>query len=164
MADGGHPPSTTPPLQFDLQSKAWRDPRNSPPLVDPGLPNLTGVAQNIRKGKGIAQIFSHLSDGADFVMLGEVSKELDLPMGYSTGPRVAKIFHNLGEGGTNGVALVVGPRLAPFSSPLTPLDQHGLLVACLVSLPFSEPLVLVSAYCPPPLHDVGLPGGTGDCS
>ena len=83
-------------------------------------------------------------------MLGEVNKELDLPLNLSTGPQAARIFHNLGEGGTNGVALVVGPRLAPFSSPLPPPDQCGLLVACLVSLPLSDPFVLVSAYCPPP--------------
>ena len=83
-------------------------------------------------------------------MLGEVNRELDLPLGYAAGPRAAKVFHNLGAGGTNGVALVVGPRLAPFSSPLPPPDQHGLLVACVVSLPLSPPFVLLSAYCPPP--------------
>ena len=88
--------------------------------MDPGLPHLTGVAHNIRKGKGTTQIFSHVTGGADFVMLGEVNKELDLPLNLSTGPRVAKIFQNLGEGGTNGFALVVGPGLAPFSSALPP--------------------------------------------
>ena len=35
-------------------------------------------------------------------MLGEVSKEMDLPLCYSTGPQAAKIFHKLAEGGTNG--------------------------------------------------------------
>ena len=150
MAVGDHLTSPVPPLQFEFQGKTRKDPRNSPPRVNSGLPHLTGVAHNIRKGKGTTQIFSHISHGADFVMLGEVSKELDLPLCYSTGPQAAKIFHNLGEGGTNGVALVVGPRLAPFSSPLPPPDQHGLMVACLVSLPLSDPFVLVSSYCPPP--------------
>ena len=142
--------SPVPPLLFDFRCNTRRDPKNSPPRVDPGLPYLTGVAHNIRKGKGTTQIFSHITGGADFVMLGEVNKELDLPLNLSTGPRAAKIFHNLGEGGTNGVALVVGPRLAPFTSPLPPPDPCGLLVACLVSLPLSDPFVLVSAYCPPP--------------
>ena len=86
-----------------------------------------------------------MSDGADFVMLGEVKKAPELPLSLFTGPRTARIFHNLGDGGTNGVALVVGPRLAPFSSPLPTPDQHGLLVVCLVSLPLSDPFVLVSA-------------------
>ena len=115
-----HLASPVPLLLFDFQSKERRDPKNSPPRVDLGLPHLTGIAHNIGKGRGTTQIFSHISDGADFVMLGEVNKELDLPLSYSTGPRAGSIFHNLGEGGPNGVALVVGPRLAPFSSPLPP--------------------------------------------
>ena len=142
--------SPVPPLHFNIRGKAWRDPKNSPPRVDAGLPHLTGIAHNIRKGRGTTQIFSHISDGADFVMLGEVNKELDLPLSFSTGPWALRIFHNLGEGGTNGVALIVGPRLAAFISPLPPPDQYRLLVACLVSLPLSDPFVLVSAYCPPP--------------
>ena len=150
VATADHLSSPIPPLLFDFCCSTRRDPKNSPPRVDPGLPYLTGIAHNIRKGKGTTQIFSHISGGADFVMLGEVNKELDLPFNLSTGPSAARIFHNLGEGGTNGVALVVGPRLAPFTSPLPPLDQWGLLVACLVSLPLSDPFVLVSAYCPPP--------------
>ena len=137
--------SPVPPLLFDFRCNTRRDPKNSSPRVDTGLPHLTGVAHNIRKGRGTTQIFSHISGGADFVMLGELNKELDLPLSLSTGPRAARIFHNLGEGGTNGVALVVGPRLACFTSALPPPDQCRLLVACLVSLPLSDPFVLVSA-------------------
>ena len=156
VATADHRSSPIPPLLFDFGCNTRRDPKNSPPRVDPGLPFLTGVAHNIRKGKGTTPIFSHITGGADFVMLGEVNQELDLPLNLSTGPRAAKSFHNLGEGGTNGVALVVGPRLAPFTSPLLPPDQSGLLVACLVSLPLSEPFVLVSAHRPPPSNDEGL--------
>ena len=113
VATEDHLSSPVPPLLFDFCCNARRDPKNSPPRVDPGLPHLTGVAHNIRKGRGTTQAFSHISGGADFVILGEVNKELDIPLNLSTGPRAARIFHNLGEGGTNGVALVVGPPLAP---------------------------------------------------
>ena len=117
--------SPVPPLLFDFRCNTRKDPKNSPPRLDPGIPHLTGVAHNIRKGRGTTQIFSRISGGADFVMLGEVNKELELPLSLSTGPRAARIFHNLGEGGTNGVVLVVGPHLAPFTSPLPPPDQCG---------------------------------------
>ena len=70
VASDDHFTSPFPPLKFGFQGKARRDPRNSPPRVDSGLPYLTGLAHNIRKGKGTTEIFSHLSDGADFVMLG----------------------------------------------------------------------------------------------
>ena len=120
VATEDHVSSPVPPLLFNFHCNIRRDPENSPPRVDPGLPHFTGIAHNIRKGRGTTQIFSHISDGADFVMLGEVNKELGLPLSYSTGPRAAKIFHSLGEGGTNGVALVVGPHLDPFPSPLPP--------------------------------------------
>ena len=120
VATEDHLSSPVPPLLFDFRCNTRRDPKNSPPRVDPGLPHLTGIAHNIRKGRATTQIFSHISGGADFVMLGEVNKELNLPLKLSTRPRAPKIFHNLGEGGTNGVALVVGPRLAAFTSPLPP--------------------------------------------
>ena len=125
VATEDHLSSPVPPLLFDFRCNTRRDPKNSPPRVDPGLPHLTGVAHNIRKGRGTTQIFSDISEGADFVMLGEVNKELDLPLNLSTGHRAANIFHNLGEGGTNGLALVVGPRLAPFTSPLPPQISAG---------------------------------------
>ena len=125
IATEDHLSSPVPPLFFDFRCNTRRDPKNSPPRVDPDLPHLTGVAHNIRKGRGTTQIFSHISGGADFVILGEVNKELDLPLNLSTGPRAAKIFQNLGEGGTNGVALVVGPRLASFTSHFPPQINAG---------------------------------------
>ena len=155
--------SPVPPLLFDFQGKARRDPRISPPWVDSGLPHLTGIAHNIRKGRGTTQIFSHISDGADFVMLGEVNKELDLPLCYSTGPRAARIFHNLGEGGTNGVALVVGPRLTPFSSPLPPPISTGYWWPALSPSPFPILSCWFMLTAPPP-YDKGLQGPNGDCS
>ena len=120
-----------------------------PPNWTQGLPHIVGVAHNIGKGDATVRVYSHLSDGADFLLLGEVNKELSLPLEWASGPGAARVFHNC-PGGANGVALVLGPRLSPFATPLAPLDAHGLLVACKVALPLSPPFVLVSGYCPPP--------------
>ena len=162
MATEDHLSSPVSPLLFDFRCKARMDLKNSPPRVDPGLPHLTGIAHNIRKGRDTTQIFSHISDGDDFVMLGEVNKELDLPLSLSTGPRAARIFHSLGEGGTNGVALVVGPRLAPFSSPLPPPISTGCSWPAFLPPPF-RPFRVGFRLLPPPHYDKGLQGPHGDC-
>ena len=82
------------------------------------------------------------------MVLQELNSPPLLPQRYAFGNDCAKLFSNV-SGHKHGVSVIAGPRIARYTSCISPKDSDGLICGAKISLPEATPLHVFSVYSPP---------------
>ena len=140
-------PSFPPPPQVHKPFKPKRLRRPLPSL--PSVPAIRVVSFNTAKSQNApAAILHFLNEGYDIILLQELNSPPLLPQRYAFGNDRAKVFSNV-CGHKHGVSVIAGPRIARYTSCVTPRDSDGLICGAKISLPEAIPLHVFSVYSPP---------------
>ena len=131
-------------MHTPLKSKYLRD---APPSL-PSIPAIRVVSFNTAKSQNTpASILHFLNEGYDLILLQELNSPPLLPQQYAFGNDRAKLFSNF-CGHKHGVSVIAGPRIARYTSCISPKDSHGLIYGAKISLPEATPLHVFSVYSP----------------
>ena len=95
-----------------------------------------------------ASILHFLNQGYDVILLQEINSPPLLPQRYAFGNDRAKVFSNV-CGHKHGVSVIAGPRIATYTSCISPRDSDGLICGAKISLPEATALHVFSVYSPP---------------
>ena len=95
-----------------------------------------------------ASILRLLREGYDIILLQELNPPPLLQKRYAFGNDCAKVFSNV-CGHKHGVSVIAGPRIARYTSCVTPRDSDGLICGAKISLPEATPLHVFCVYSPP---------------
>ena len=141
------PHSFPPPPQVHKPLKP-RHLRHPPPSL-PSFPTIHVVSFNTAKSQNTpASILHFLNEGYDIILLQELNSPPLLPQRYAFGNDRAEVFSNV-CGHKHNVPVIAGPRIARYTSCISPKDSDGLICGAEISLPEATPLHVFSVYFPP---------------
>ena len=141
-------PSFPPPPQVYKPFKPKRLRPPSPPSL-PSVPAIRVVSPNTAKSQNTpASILHLLNEGYGVILLQQLKSPPLLQQRYACGNDRAKVFSNV-CGHKHGVSVIAGPRIARYTSCVTPRDSDGLICSAKISLSETTPLHLFSVYPPP---------------
>ena len=142
------PPSFPPPPQVQKPLKP-RHLRHPPPPSLPLFRTIRVVSFKTAKSQNTpASILHFLNEGYDVLLLQEKNTPALLPQRYAFGNDRTKVFSNV-CGHKHGVSVIAGPRIARYTSCISPRDSDGLICGAKMSLPEANPLHVFSVYSPP---------------